>query len=57
MQIKHNPKYEATDLSYLDLLNGLYSDIQTDVSIPSRDKQKVTDLLQQIYEIMEKYSA
>lgn len=45
-----------TEMTYLDLINKLRSDVESDV-IPSGDKTEILDLLLQLYDLLWPYSA
>ena len=41
--------------SYLDILNELKKTVESDI-IPKEDKEKIDDTLQQLFELLWKYS-
>lgn len=54
MKIYQSDKVQ--ELSYINLLDGLWEDIQKDNSMPIKDKIKVKKYLNVLFEILEKYS-
>ena len=47
---------EVQELSYINLLNGLWGDIQKDNSMPIENKIKAKKHLDALFKILEKYS-
>lgn len=47
---------KVTELSYINLLAGLQSDIETDDSMPSEIKQEAKNHIYSLYKILNAYS-
>ncbi len=50
-------KADVVELSYIDLLGGLSADLATDDCMPAEDRKKAMELVNKLYNILEKYSA
>lgn len=50
----NNKPYEK---SYLDMMNELYEALDVDFLIPSKDKEKIMQELQKLFELVSPYSA
>ena len=48
---------DITELSYLDALNILKRDLKSDTSMPNEDKAKARKLVDELFELLWKYSA
>lgn len=51
------PNESPTELSYLELVNGLANDINDDEVMPTTVKRKIQEHIQRIQTIIEPYSA
>lgn len=57
IEIRTNNETHTTELSYMDLINAAYLDINSDDTMPTSVKNTALTLLHQLKTVLEPYSA